>query len=130
MRAKPLRGALLAQVVPVKKGREGWSGRKRSWARHNWRSIGSLSTNWTDGDGPETCAGAGGDGLPRYDGLERNENGDCEMVGATSCDVSPGECRLGPEVCRPLECWPATSGWRQVCVIWPGCGTCCDLCSS
>ena len=124
MRASPPRGHLLHQEYPSRKGEKAGvdggalgqkqPGQRLEMAEERARVNGSFFTNWTCGDGPETGAG----GLPRYDGPERNDNGECEMVGAipymchpASRRAEPGaQDRLGPEACRPLECWPATGG--------------------
>ena len=47
-------------------------------------------TNWTDGEGPETGVFDGNGGQPQYDGPEKTEKGDCEMVGSRLCGVPPG----------------------------------------
>ena len=51
------------------------------------RANGQLSINWSDRKGPETSAGTGGGGLPRYDEPGRNVNGDSAAVGV----MSPGK---------------------------------------
>ena len=66
MRAKPLSGLMIHQQQPSRTGEKGGVVRN-----------GSSSTICRGGDGPETSACAGCGGLPRYNGPDKSENGDC-----------------------------------------------------
>ena len=106
MRAKPLRGHLLHQWKPPRRGEKGVGGgtlgpdttgaaTRDCTAAMRARASGSLFTNYRRG-------------WPRNRGKRRrkrrrwrtaairspdeSENGDCQMVCAMSCGVSPGEC--------------------------------------
>ena len=160
MCAKQLRGHLLHQKWPSRKGEKAGMGgsalgtdttgaaTRDCTAAMRARAKGSLFTKCMVGDGPETGAGTGGDGLPRQVGPEKSENGRerCPVVrhlvsarcqctqqttykenGGVAGDASSSRSKGEKGTCV-LAC-DKRLGWRHLCQIWPGCGTCNDLCA-